>query len=439
MTKFQIIGGTPLYGSVRLGGAKNASFKLMIGSLLGEGETRLLNFSRISEVNITSSIIDCLGGKTTNRGERTMFIDPRGMEKHMIPAKFGPVSRTAPMFIPVLLHKFGRAEVPMPGGDKIGKRPLDRHWEGLEMMGAEIKQTTNRVIAKSEQLKGVEYTFTKNTHTGTETLIMAAVKAKGKTVLKNAGLEPEIDDLILMLNNMGARIRRRYHRIIEIDGVDQLQPTIHRIMPDRNEAVSYACAAVATKGDIIVENARREDLEAFLEKLDEVGGGYEIGKYGIRFYYKKPLRATDVVTEPHPGFMTDWQPLWSVLLTQAEGASIIHEAIYPSRFHYIEHLQQMGVKAELFQPNVKDPEKFYNFNVKENGGGKHAVRISGPTKLQPGEFLVKDLRHGATLVIAAIIADGETTIENVEQIDRGYEELDLRLRSMGAKIKRVKE
>jgi len=437
MTSFIIEGGVPLYGSVRLGGAKNASFKLMIAALLADGEARLLNFSRISEVQTTASIINHLGGKTTRRGERTMFIDPRQLNKKVIPAKYGPVSRTAPMFIPVLLHTFGQADVPQPGGDKIGARPLDRHWEGLKKMGASITQTKNRIIASASQLHGVEYTFNKNSHTGTETLIMAAVKAKGLTILKNAALEPEVDDLINLLNSMGARIRRRYHRIIEIEGVTSLKPTIHKIMPDRNEAVSYACAAIATKGDIIVENARREDLEAFLSKLEEVGGGFEIGKYGIRFFYKGQLRSADVVTEPHPGFMTDWQPLWAVLTTQAQGVSIIHEAIYPERFQYVDHLQEMGAMIKRFHPRVKNPQKFYNFEPQDDSlDNFHGIKITGPTPLEAGEFEVKDLRHGATLAIAGIIAKGRTHLHNVEQIDRGYEDFDIRLRSMGAQITR---
>lgn len=440
MASYKIIGGTPLYGSVRLGGAKNASFKLMIASLLSDGESRLLNFSHISEVNATAAIIQALGGSTAKRGERTMFLCPKNMSLASIPDEFGPKSRSAPMFIPVLLHRFKQAVVPVPGGDKIGKRPLDRQWQALEQMGATIKQTSTHILAKCHELHGTTYHFPKNSHTGTEVIIMAAVLAKGKTVIQNAALEPEVDDLIEFLNNMGARIRRRYHRIIEIEGVDKLHPTIHRIMPDRNEAVSYACAAIATKGDIIVENARREHLEAFIEKLDEMGGGYEIGKYGIRFFYKQPLRAADIVTQPHPGFMTDWQPLWAVLATQAKGTSIIHEAIFPSRFQYIPHLKEMGVPAKLFNPLVEHPDKVYNFNLEnDEDSNYHAVKIKGPVALKPGEFTVSDLRHGATLAIAGIIAKGVSTIHNVEQVERGYEEIDTRLRSMGAKITRLND
>jgi UDP-N-acetylglucosamine 1-carboxyvinyltransferase len=438
MSSFKISGGTPLFGSVRLGGAKNASFKLMIASLLSDQESRLLNFSRISDVAAVGEMISSLGGKVEQRGERTLFINPASMQRFAIDEKFGPQSRSAPMFVPVLLHRFGEAKVPNPGGDKIGKRPMERQWGALRRMGASIEQEGEFIVARAKELKGIDYTFEKNSHTGTETVLMAAVLAKGKTILRNAALEPEVDDLIVFLNNMGARIRRRYHRIIEIDGVDKVSGTIHRIMSDRNEAVSYACAAIATKGDIIVENAKREYLEAFLEKLDEMGGGYEIGPYGIRFFYKGPLISADIVTSPHPGFMTDWQPLWAVLATQAEGESIIHETIFPSRFQYIEQLQAMGVDAQLFNPELDNPDKVYNFDLdSDEADNFHAAKIRGIARLKSGEFHVKDLRHGATLVIAAIIAGGSTILHNVEQIDRGYEELDVRLRSMGANIERI--
>jgi UDP-N-acetylglucosamine 1-carboxyvinyltransferase len=260
-------------------------------------------------------------------------------------------------------------------------------------MGATIHITDGLIHAHADRLHGTTYTFDKNTHTGTETMLMAAVLAEGKTVLKNAALEPEVDDLINFLNHMGARIHRYHHRVIEIDGVKELTPTIYRIMPDRNEAVSYACAAVATKGDIVVENANRDHLEAFLEKLEAMGGGIETGSYGIRFFYRGRLQATDIVTKPHPGFMTDWQPLYAILLTQAEGTGIIHETIYPQRFQYIDHLKEMGVKVRLFQPEHTNPGKVYNFNLNGNEvTGLHAVAISGPTSLKPGKFVVKDLR-----------------------------------------------
>lgn len=438
MSAFEISGGTPLYGSIRLGGAKNASYKIMIASLLSQSESRLLNFSHISDVKMVGEIIKDLGGSVTKRGERTLFINPIGLHNALVDVRFGEASRAAPIFLPALVHRFGKASVPMPGGDKLGTRPLDRQFDALKQMGIYVTYEQNAIVATAEKVTGAHIKFKKNTHTGTETVIMAAVLADGKTVIENAALEPEVDDLITYLNECGARIRRRHNKVIEIEGVKSLHGAIHKIMPDRNEAVTYACAAIATKGDIIVENANPAHLDALLQKIEEVGGGYEVGSYGIRFYYKGPLTAADVVTEPHPGFMTDWQPLWAALLTQCEGTSVIHEAIFPQRLQYMEHLQQMGVKAELFNPEVSNPDRVYNFNLEDDRPEYfHAVRIYGVANLQPITCEVKDLRHGATMVLAAMITPGVSRLTNIAQIDRGYEDLDGRLREMGANIKRV--
>lgn len=438
---FIIHGGKPLYGSVRLGGAKNASYKLMIASLLAKGTSRLLNFSHIKDVAIVRSILEDLGAVTRNAGERTLLIATEGIQTHTVPHQYGSLARASTIFLGPLLARFCKASVPLPGGDAIGKRPLERHLEGLQALGAKIIINNATIEASCDgRLKGATYRFAKNTHTGTETLIMAAVLAQGKTVLENAALEPEIDDLIEYLNAMGARIQRKAGRVIEIEGVETLHPAIYRIMPDRNEAVSYACAAISTGGDIIVENAIAKHLGAFLEQLEAAGAGYEMGKYGIRFYAKGKLRAVDIATAPHPGFMTDWQPLWAVLLTQAEGKSVIHETVSENRFQYVPDLQAMGAQVRLFNPPVANPQETYNFNLAENAGGSdifHALEITGKTPLHGGEFTIPDLRAGATLVLAGLVAHGTTTLHNVGQIDRGYEELDIRLRSMGAEIVRV--
>ncbi|HEX7017451.1 MAG TPA: UDP-N-acetylglucosamine 1-carboxyvinyltransferase [Patescibacteria group bacterium] len=434
---FTITGGTPLHGSVRVGGAKNASYKLMIAALLGDSESRLLNFSHISDVALVRDIINYLGGHAYEAGERAIFIDPTNLTSPRIKPEHGAQGRFSTMFIPALLHRFGRAEVPQPGGDKIGKRDLDRHFDGLKALGAEIRVENGIYIATTNGLKGATYRFKKNTHTGTETLIMAAVKAKGRTILENAAEEPEIDDLITFLNSMGAWIRRRPNRVIEIEGVDHLQGAIHRVMPDRNEVVTYACTAISTKGDIVVENARPEHLSAFLATFDQINAGYEMGNYGIRFFYKGPLQATTITTQIEPGFMTDWQPLIATVLTQCHGNSIIHETIMANRFQYVEALKQMGADIEFFNPEVTNPEEIYNFNTDEDKPEYfHAIKITGPSQLHAGEFQVVDLRHGATLVSAALAAQGTSKLFNIEQIDRGYEKLHERLSSMGANIVR---
>jgi len=435
MAEFHVTGGIPLHGSVRIGGAKNASFKLMIASLLADSESRLLNFSKISDVELVAKIISYLGAKINGACERAISIDPTNLNSFVIDKEHGEQGRFSTMFIPPLLAKFGEAKVPAPGGDKIGKRPLDRHFEGLEALGAKIILENGIYIAKTNGFVGNTYKFSKNSHTGTETLIMAAVKAKGKTILENAALEPEIDDLIWYLNEMGAKISREPNRVIIIEGVKKLHGAIHKIIPDRNEAVSYACAAITTKGDVIIENAKQEHLVAFLEKLKEIGAGFEIGKYGIRFYYKGPLKATNITTKVEPGFMTDWQPLMATVLTQCEGISTLHETIMANRFQYVEELIKMGAKIEKFNPEVVSPEKFYNFDIKDDDPKyKHAIKIHGKTLLKAGTFEVKDLRHGATLILAAMTATGTTIIKGIEHVDRGYESLDKRLKSLGAKI-----
>lgn len=437
MSSFLVTGGTPLYGSVRIGGAKNASYKLMIASLLADSESRLLNFSHISDVQTVGEIIQELGGSVQRAGERAIFINPEKLNNWTLDPAKGEQGRFSTMFFGPLLARFGQAVVPAPGGDQIGKRPLDRHFDGLKALGVEIDIQDNMYVAKTDKLKGTTYRFEKNTHTGTETLIMTAIKAQGTTILENAAEEPEIDDLITFINEMGGRVRRRAQRVIEIEGVKNLHGAIHKIMPDRNEAVSYACAAIATKGDVIIENAKAEHLKAFLEKLEEIGAGYDIGPYGIRFYYKSKLRAADITTEIEPGFMTDWQPLWATLATQCEGTSHIHETIMQRRFQYVDELVQMGAKIEKYQPEVTHPDKVYNFNIEDDTPEDlHAIAITGPSALKAGHFKVKDLRHGATLILAAMIAEGTSTIEGIEHVDRGYEKLDKRLRSMGAQIQR---
>ncbi len=436
MSTYTIKGGTPLYGSVSVGGAKNASYKLMIAALLASSPSRLLNFSHISDVELVAGLIRHLGGAADQIGSRAYMIDPLSLKSWQIPAEHGEASRASTLFMPVLLKRFGRAEVPFPGGDKIGKRPLDWHFAGLEALGVKIVVDGQMIVATTNGLVGTTYRFPKNSHTGTETLIVAAAMAKGKTVLENAAEETEVDDLISFLNSMGADIKRTAPRTITIQGVDRLQGSVYKIMPDHNQVITFACAALATKGDVVVENARKQDLESFLEKVTEIGGGYEVGNYGIRFYYKGALKGCEVTTAIHPGFKTDWQPLWVTMMTQAQGESILHETVHSNRFKYVSELKKMGATIELFNPEVSDPEKLYNFQLNHSATDDyHAARITGPSALVGGEFTVKDLRHGATLMVAGLIAEGTTVLHDPEHhIDRGYEWLDQQLVAMGAAI-----
>lgn len=437
MAKFIIKGGYPLKGSVRIGGAKNAGFKQMIASLLITGQTRLLNLSQIGDVVTTAEIMRQLGAEVESRGERSVFINADSLNSFRISAKFGKVSRCAPLFVGPLLARFGRVIFPLPGGDLLGPRPIDRSLAGWEAFGATIKKHGQMVEIVCPKLTGTVYSFAKPTHTGTEAMIMTAVLAQGTTVLKNTALEPEVDDLISFLNKSGAKIKRGYSREIKIEGVKSLKGIIYAVMPDRNEAISYACVALATRGDIIVENAREKDIRVFMEKVKEIGGRWETDGFGIRFWYDKPLKATDLVTAAYPGFATDWQPLWTLLMTQAKGRSKVIEAVQCFRFHYANDINRMGGKINLFNPKVANPEKFYEFNLSSDRPEYyHGAYIDGPTPLKAINTTFSDIRAGATMTIAALIARGTSVLEKAEMVDRGYENLDGRLKELGARIKR---
>lgn len=411
----------------------------MIASLLGTKESRLLNVPGINDVDLVQECIRLLWGDAEHIWNKTYIIDPN-ITTSTIPAEFGPKSRASHLFIAPLLAKHGTVTVPMPWGDKLGKRPLDRTMDGLEAMGATWSMENDMVtVSAPNWLKWTTYRFAKNSHTWTEVLMMAATLAEWTTILENAALEPEIDDMIDFLNKMWAKIRRRAFRTIEIVWVDKLDGAIHSVIPDRNVAVTYACAAIISKGDVIIENARHQDLTAFLEKLDEAWGWYEIGDWWIRFFWKWPLRATDVETKPEPWFMTDRHAIWAVLMCTAEWTSIIHETIYPSRFtHYVKILKTMGASFETFDPQVDNPEKVYNFNWEPDihTWWHFAIKIHGPVSFTWWEFYLDDLRAWATAMLAWMVGSGTTVLDNIEQIDRGYEQLDQELVVMGANIVR---
>jgi UDP-N-acetylglucosamine 1-carboxyvinyltransferase len=435
--KFIIQGGRPLKGAVRVGGAKNAGFKLMIAAALGETESRLLNLSYISDVELTSLALKRLGVKIKQCGERTFFIGSNGLKTVRLPQFSGQKTRGSTLFAGMMLAKKKEAVIPLPGGCILGARPINRHLNAFKSLGVNISYQGKEIKLAAKQLRGATFRFDKKTHTGTEAMMLAAVKARGKTIIENAGQEPEIDDLIAFLNQMGARIKRFYPEKIIIQGVKHLRGAVHQVMPDRNEAVSYAVAALATKGDIVLENVRSQDLEVFLEKLEEAGAKFKISDFGIRFWYQKQLKATSLETSPAPGFMTDWQPLWTILMTQARGVSRVIERVHNNRFQFVPQLNQMGAKITLYNPQVKNLQEYYEFDDAEKDPNFHAAKVVGPTSLKGKELQVTDLRAGATLTIAALTAQGRSSLSQIEHIDRGYEQLDEKLKQLGAKIKRV--
>jgi len=441
MIKFHISGGKPLKGEVIVRGAKNAGFKLLIASLMADGKSKLSNITKAAETKISESVTKNLGGRISYIGSHTIEIDPSSLKSWEIPYGIGKESRASTMFVPSLIYRFRKARVPWPGGDKIGARPLDRHFEGLEKMGVTIKSEGEWIIFEAKKrLEGCRYRFSKNTHTGTETLIMAASYAHGETVLENAAQEPEIDDLIEFLNKIGAKIKRAGPRTIVINGVSKFKAAEHQVIPDRNEAVTFACAALGTKGHISIFNIRPKDLTAFTDKLLEIGAEIKIGVNEMEVKYKDRLKATTIETTPHPGFMTDWQSLWFTLMTQARGKSTIIERVYPSRFQFVDYLIKMGAKVKFFNPEVTDPNHYYNFNLDTDKPEYfHGANILGPISLKGINAEVNDIRAGATLTLAALIAEGDSIISGAEKIERGYENLDVRLTNLGGSIKRIRE
>jgi UDP-N-acetylglucosamine 1-carboxyvinyltransferase len=441
MEKFTIKGGNSLKGMVQVSGAKNVALKALIAACLTDEEIVIHNVPLISDFFTMIDIIKELGGEV-NLSDHTVTIRVRSFAKHELSLETAAKIRTSFMFLAPVLQRSGEAIIPNPGGCRLGARPVDRLVDGLNEMGANITYMSEDGYfhAKSEGLHGTTFTFPKNTHTGTETLIIAAVLAKGKTVLENAAEEPEIDELIDLLNAMGADIKRTSPRTIEINGVSRLHGAEHTIKPDRNEVVTFAIAAIVTKGDVLVKGAKSDVLKEFLDLLSKAGCGYEETTDGIRFFAKDGLHAVDVETSPHPGFMTDWQAPWAILMTQAQGKSVIHETVFEDKFGYIADLKKMGAKVKLFNPDVKDKEKVYNFNLDDDRPEFfHAVAIEGPTQLHNAVATMVDLRAGAAIVIASLAAKGTSTIFGIDKLDRGYEDFEMRLKSLGAEIKRVNE
>lgn len=437
MTKFIIQGGTPLSGEVTLAGAKNSGFKLMIAALLAPEKSFIQNFSKIGDVFSVAEIVEHLGGEVVFDRNHLLEIDGRNLKNFALSEKHGKLSRASTYFVGPLLAHFGRAVIPHPGGCQIGQRPLDRHLAGFRALGAKVKDFRDHYLIEAGKLQGTTYRFPKNTHGGTDVMLITSVFAEGTTILENAALEPEVDDLIAFLNKMGGRIKRGKNRTIKIEGVKKLKGATHTVMGDRNEAVTFGCAALLTKGEILVEGAQAKYLTAFFKKLREAKGGFRVTKKGILFFYKNPLLATRVKTAPYPGFMTDWQAIWAVLMTQAQGTSTIHETVFEKRFQYLPFLEKMGARFTLFNPKMAHPGKFYNFNLKDDRSDNfHAVKILGPVELHGTNLEVTDVRAGATITLAALAAHGKSQISSIDHIDRGYENLDGRLRALGAKITR---
>lgn len=430
--RFIINGGKPLRGTIEVKGSKNATTKMMIVSLLTDEECVLENFPSIGDTEITKELCEHIGATVAVDGSTARLHTPE-IKSHRV-TQLTRRNRIPILALGPLLNRVGKAEVPVLGGDKIGARPVDIHLDGLKQLGAEISHDDKFFYASAPNgLKGATITLRYPSVGATENIILASVLAKGRTVIHNAAVEPEIMDIILLLQKMGAIIGLGSDRTIYIEGVKTLHGARHRILPDRNEAVSFACLGLASQGnEVKVKNAVQKDLITFLNAVRKIGGEYRIEDDGITFFRTGGLVASEVETDTHPGFMTDWQQPFLILLTQAVGTSVMHETVYEDRFGYTEELRAMGANVAVFSKCLGELPCRYN-----GQGFPHSAIVSGPTPLKGITLKVRDLRAGMAHMIAALVAEGESTIEGIEEIDRGYEDLDTRLRALGADITRV--
>lgn len=433
LTSDEIIinGGKPLSGRIRVGGAKNLATKAMVASLLGTSRSVLGNVPNISDVRVVAGLLALHGVLITRGDEGEWILDPSNVErahKADIDAHAGS-SRIPILFCGPLLHRLGEAFIPDLGGCRIGDRPIDFHLDALRAFGAVIeKQPTGISLVAPNGLKGANIELPYPSVGATEQVLLTGVLAEGKTELRNAAIEPEIIDLICILQKMGAIISFEPNRVIFIEGVKELRGYTHDAIFDRNEAASWAAAALATKGDVFIEGARQEEMMTFLNVFRKVGGDFDIDREGIRFFHPGgDLKPVVVETDVHPGFMTDWQQPLVVALTQAIGTSTIHETVYENRFGFTEALNKMGANIEVFKEGLHDP----NRRVKRRDFEQAAV-ITGPTPLTGTDVEVPDLRGGFSHLIAALTASGQSRVTNLGIISRGYENFIEKLRLLGA-------
>ncbi len=432
MSQITIRGGKPLVGRIELKGAKNLVTKAMVASLLGETPSVLRDVPFISDVEVVSRLLQ-LHGVTIEHDPVSgdMKLDPSNVEQARmvdIDAHAGS-SRIPILFCGPLLHRLGEAFIPGLGGCEIGDRPVDFHFDVLRSFGAVIeKLPTGTRLSAPDGLRGAKISLPYPSVGATEQVLLSACIAEGKTELSGAAIEPEIIDLISILQKMGAIISVDTDRVIRIEGVKRLEGFTHAALFDRNEAASWAAAALATGGDIFVGGARQVEMMTFLNVYRKVGGAFEIHPDGIRFYHPgTELQSVVIETDVHPGFMTDWQQPLVVALTQAQGLSIVHETVYENRFGFTEALRQMGAQIQIYKECLGGhPCRFGQRNY------NHSAVISGPIELKAADIRVPDLRGGFSHVVAALAAKGTSKVTNVQLISRGYEHFIEKLESLGA-------
>lgn len=425
---YHIKGGVPLQGEIRISGAKNAASKELVASLLTNDPVTLENVPHIGEMDLTIQLLEDLGARISRHKGR-VIVDASSVSRTDVSEGFSRKNRIPILLLGPLLHRFQQVTIPALGGDAIGARPVDFHIDALRKMGAEITKTDGAYVARAARLNGTVIELPYPSVMATENVMLAAVKAQGVTVIRNAAVEPEVVDLAMMLQSMGAIIYQDVNRTWVIRGVDELHGAVHRVIPDRIAAASFAIAAALTQGDVLIQDARQVDLLSFLNALRQVGAAYEIRNDGIRFMGAKRLQPIALETDVHPGFMTDWQQPFMMLLTQAHGVSILHETVYEDRFGYTEALRKMGAKIQLHTECLGGKAcRYLNCNY------RHSAVVSGPTKLRGASIVIPDIRAGFSYLLAALIAKGTSSFTGVEHIERGYGDVVGIFRSLGADI-----
>ena len=440
MDVIEVKGGAKLEGSVRAAGAKNAMTKLLVASLLSNKKCIFHNVPNIGDVEITVNLCKEIGSDIQwDKENRVLEITTQELKTSYIPQRFCGANRIPILMMGALL---GRTTediiIPTVGGDAIGVRSVDFHIAALQKLGATIEFREMRkegayLAHAHEGLAGNHIHLPYQSIGATENAILAGVRARGHTTITNAATEPEVLDVILFLQKMGAHIQLDANRTIRIEGNHISHEVTHTVLTDRIEAASWGMAAIASKGRIFVERAQHAPLLTFLNRIRDIGGGFKVEENGIEFFYEGSLRGgAHIETDVHPGFMTDWQQPFAVLLTQAKGASVIHETVYDNRFGYTKTLKEMGADIELFEECLgPKPCRYALQNY------LHSIIVRGPTKLFGKEIAIPDLRAGFAYVMAALIAEGTSYINGAHFLDRGYEDLVLKLQKLGAEIQRI--
>ncbi|MDQ1344916.1 MAG: UDP-N-acetylglucosamine 1-carboxyvinyltransferase [Pseudomonadota bacterium] len=417
MDKLQIRGGVPLDGEVRISGAKNAALPILAGALLADGPVTIGNVPHLRDVTTMIELLGRMGASVTIDERMRIEVDPRTTRETFAPYDLVKTMRAAILVLGPLVARYGSADVSLPGGCAIGARPVNIHVAGLQAMGADVHIENGYIKARAGRLKGARIVLETVTVTGTENLMMAATLAEGRTILENAAREPEIADLALFLNSMGAQITGHGTDTIVIDGVEALHGTSYEVLPDRIEAGTYLVAGAITGGRVRARGARAEHLDAVLAKLQEAGASVTRGEDFIEvdMHGRRP-QAVDIRTAPHPGFPTDMQAQFAALNTVADGVGTIVETIFENRFMHMLEMRRMGAEIRL--------------------EGNTAI-IKGVPKLTAAPVMATDLRASASLVLAGLVAEGTTEVERIYHIDRGYECIEEKLQGLGAQIRRV--